>query len=204
MKKQPLEVFHKKAVLKNFAIFTGKYLRWSLFSIRLQAFWLATLLKRKETPTQVFSCEFYEFFKSTYFEKHLRTAVSARNVFFSTKLKSISIVPNFMKVSRKLWQCFFLIWFLILTTCGFRQRGSPPMLLILLFFNFLSRNSESIFKYLLLKQEKLQIQTHHHYISIHIFLSVPVFSDDWVTHLNQFRMLLEAAMLRCSTKQRNS
>ena len=27
----------EKAVLKNFAIFTGKQLRWSLFSIELQA-----------------------------------------------------------------------------------------------------------------------------------------------------------------------
>ena len=30
--KQPSEVFHKKAVLKNFAIFTGKHLCWSLFN----------------------------------------------------------------------------------------------------------------------------------------------------------------------------
>ena len=28
----------------------------------------------KETPTQVFSCEYGEIFKSTYFEEHLRTA----------------------------------------------------------------------------------------------------------------------------------
>ena len=30
--------FLKKAVLKNFAVFTGKRLRWSLFLIKLQAF----------------------------------------------------------------------------------------------------------------------------------------------------------------------
>ena len=35
--KQPLEVFYKKAV-KNFAIFTGKHLSWSLFLTKLQAF----------------------------------------------------------------------------------------------------------------------------------------------------------------------
>ena len=29
-----------------------------------------------ETPTQVFSCEYYEIFKNTYFEEHLRTAAS--------------------------------------------------------------------------------------------------------------------------------
>ena len=36
--KQPPEVFHKKAVLKNFATFTGKHLCWSLFLIKLEAF----------------------------------------------------------------------------------------------------------------------------------------------------------------------
>ena len=36
--KQPPEVFYKKAVLKNFAIFTRKHLCWSFFLIKLQAF----------------------------------------------------------------------------------------------------------------------------------------------------------------------
>ena len=36
--KQPPEVFYKKAVLKNFAIFTGKELCWSLSLIKFQAF----------------------------------------------------------------------------------------------------------------------------------------------------------------------
>ena len=36
--KQPPEVFYKKAVLKNFAIFTGKHLCWSLFIIKFQTF----------------------------------------------------------------------------------------------------------------------------------------------------------------------
>ena len=40
------EVFYKKAALKNFAILTGKHLCCSLFLIKLQAFWPATLLKR--------------------------------------------------------------------------------------------------------------------------------------------------------------
>ena len=35
----------------------------------------ATLFK-KETPTQMFSCEYCEIFKSTYFDEHLRTAAS--------------------------------------------------------------------------------------------------------------------------------
>ena len=42
--KQPPQLF-KKAGFKNFAIFTGKHLRWSLPLIKLQAFRSATLLK---------------------------------------------------------------------------------------------------------------------------------------------------------------
>ena len=33
--KQPWEVFYKKAVIKNFAIFTGKHLCWDLFLLKL-------------------------------------------------------------------------------------------------------------------------------------------------------------------------
>ena len=49
--KLPPEVFGKKGVLRNFGKFTGKQ---------------ETLIK-KETLAQVFSCEFCEIFKSTYF-----------------------------------------------------------------------------------------------------------------------------------------
>ena len=37
IKKQPLEVFCKKVILNNFAIFTEKHLCWSLFLIKLRA-----------------------------------------------------------------------------------------------------------------------------------------------------------------------
>ena len=37
--------FYKKAVLKNFAIFTGKHLCWILFLIKLQVFRTAILIK---------------------------------------------------------------------------------------------------------------------------------------------------------------
>ena len=56
--KQSREVFYEKAVLKNFAILTGKRLCWSL----------------QKTPIQVLSCEYRKSFKTTYFEKHLLTA----------------------------------------------------------------------------------------------------------------------------------
>ena len=43
----------KTSVIKNFAIFTGKRLCWSLFLIKLQAFRSATLI-RKDSNTDVF------------------------------------------------------------------------------------------------------------------------------------------------------
>ena len=51
--KQKPEVFYKKAVLKNFAVFIGKHFCSSLFLIKLQAFRPATLLKR-DSDTDVF------------------------------------------------------------------------------------------------------------------------------------------------------
>ena len=44
--RQTPEVFYNKVVHKNFAIFAGKHLCWSLFLIKLQAFRPATSLKR--------------------------------------------------------------------------------------------------------------------------------------------------------------
>ena len=40
---------------------------------------------KKQTPTQVFSCEYCEIFKSTYFDGHLQTAAS---VFQKAKLSA--------------------------------------------------------------------------------------------------------------------
>ena len=79
--KQPFaDVLLKIDVLKNFALFTGKHLCWSLFLIHLQAFRPATFLERGSsmcfpvniaTPTQVFSCAYCEIFKNSFFIKHL-------------------------------------------------------------------------------------------------------------------------------------
>ena len=52
----------KKGILINFANFTGKHLYWSLFLIKLHAFWC--------------SCEICKIFKNTSFEEHLRTTAS--------------------------------------------------------------------------------------------------------------------------------
>ena len=54
-----------RAFLKNFAKFTGKYLRRSLF------FKESTLFK-KEILTHVFSCEFCKICKNIFFIEHLR------------------------------------------------------------------------------------------------------------------------------------
>ena len=67
-------MFFKIGFPKNPVIFKGKHLCWSLFLIKLQA--QAPQLYQKETPTQVFSCEYYEISKSSYFEEHLWTAAS--------------------------------------------------------------------------------------------------------------------------------
>ena len=60
---QPPEVFYKKAVFKNFSIFTGN-------------FYVGVSFNEKETPPQVFSCEYCNIFKSIRLEKHLRAAAS--------------------------------------------------------------------------------------------------------------------------------
>ena len=46
VQKQLLEVFYKKAALKNFAISKGKHLCWSLFLITLQAWGLGLYQNR--------------------------------------------------------------------------------------------------------------------------------------------------------------
>ena len=72
--KQPLDVFCKKGVLKNFVQFTGKHLYQSLFFNEVAC--VASNFIKKETRSQVFSCEFCEIFQKTYFEEHLQTATS--------------------------------------------------------------------------------------------------------------------------------
>ena len=56
-----------KVVFSSFAKFTKKHLYQRVFLIKLQA----KVLKKKETLAQVFSCEFYEISKNTFFTEHL-------------------------------------------------------------------------------------------------------------------------------------
>ena len=61
MKKQKKSL----ADVKNFAIFTGKHLCWSLFFSK--AWRAATLLK--EAPTHMLSCKYCETFKNTFSDR---------------------------------------------------------------------------------------------------------------------------------------
>ena len=49
-KKQPAEVFFKRAVIKNLSIFTRKHLCWSLFLIKLHGF----IKKKRDSNTGAF------------------------------------------------------------------------------------------------------------------------------------------------------
>ena len=69
------EVFCKKGVLKNFTKFKGNHVCQRLF-FRVSDLRPATFLK-KETLAQMFSCEFYEISKNTFFHRTPVVAASA-------------------------------------------------------------------------------------------------------------------------------
>ena len=63
-------MFCKICVLKNFVKFTGKQLCQSLLFNKLAGLRPVTLLKKR--LWQMFSCEFREIFRNTFFIEHLR------------------------------------------------------------------------------------------------------------------------------------
>ena len=75
------EVFCKKGVPINFAKFTGKHLCQSLFSNRPQA----CNFTETETLAQVFSCEFCEISKNTFFHRAPLVAASEKLRGLNTK-----------------------------------------------------------------------------------------------------------------------
>ena len=78
----------QKAVLKNFAKFTGRHLCRSLF---WKNCWAESLQRyQKETPAQLFSSEFCEILKTTNFEEHLRPAATVDS--FTTCLYSVLVL----------------------------------------------------------------------------------------------------------------
>ena len=84
---------------KNFAIFTGKHLCWSLFLIKLQALWPAALLKSDSNTCSVFLWILQKqgrpFFKNTDFEEHLQTTA-----FVAPFCLASSITTNALKLLR--------------------------------------------------------------------------------------------------------
>ena len=107
-------MFFRLGGLKFFVILTGKNLCWSVFFKKLQA--LGNFIK-KETPTQLFSCECCERFKNRLFIEHLRWLHLKRvfNLFVATRhykvkdgsqcTKNKGSVKNFFIFS-EYWQTF--------------------------------------------------------------------------------------------------
>ena len=73
MQKHSPEGLYKKAPIKNFKKLTGENQCRGLFLKKVAGLRSA----KKETLAQVFSGEFCEIFKITFFEEHLRAAASA-------------------------------------------------------------------------------------------------------------------------------
>ena len=75
LQEQPPEVFYKKSVLKNFAMFS--YRKAHVLESQKKKYIPEDLqLHLKKAPTQLLSCEYCEIFKNTYFEEHLQTTAS--------------------------------------------------------------------------------------------------------------------------------
>ena len=72
----------RKGVFRNFTKFTGKHLCQSPFLNKVAGLGSATLLK-KATLAQVFSCEFREISKNTFFTEQLWMAASIDYLFSS-------------------------------------------------------------------------------------------------------------------------
>ena len=77
------QIFFKIGVIKNFSNFTGKYLCWSIFLIKLQT-WRPAALLRRGSNTGVF-LEIDEIFKNTFFTEHLWWLLLKLNICFSCR-----------------------------------------------------------------------------------------------------------------------
>ena len=91
LQKQLVEMFCKKGVLRNFTKCTGKHLCLCLFFNKVA---------KKESLAQVFSCEFPEIFKSTFFTKHLWATASG-----TSKTKYLELIKKKSKVQEKNMSC---------------------------------------------------------------------------------------------------
>ena len=85
-------MFFKVGVLKSYAIFAGKRLRWSLFLIKFQFLRPAPLFKKN--PTKVFSCEYWKVFKNNFFHRTFPVAASSTTTFRNYYWKDRLITVN--------------------------------------------------------------------------------------------------------------
>ena len=67
----------KTGVLKNFAIFTGKHLCWSLFLIKF----LFNKVSLQMTPTQVLSYEYCKIVRNSFFNSNKGKKKKVRNCY---------------------------------------------------------------------------------------------------------------------------
>ena len=96
-----------KSVLRNFTKFTGKHLRQGLIFNKV-ADWACNVIK-KETLAQVFSCEFCEISKNTFFTDHVRATASV----FSTLFFNALILLFSFVVFIWMWFSNVIYWFLL-------------------------------------------------------------------------------------------
>ena len=88
-KKEPPEVFYKKAVLKNFSILTGKHLCWSLFFNQFVVLQVCNFIK-KRFQHRCFSVNIAKFLKT-----HILKKICERLLLNNVK-------PNFSSVYLKM------------------------------------------------------------------------------------------------------
>ena len=86
-------MFFKIIVLKNFLTCKGKHQCRSLFSINLQA---CNFIK--ETPTQVYSCKYYEIFKNTFGGCFKVIIVNTRNTLQSRKFRHNFYISHVLSI----------------------------------------------------------------------------------------------------------
>ena len=109
----------EKTVLKNFAIFTGKHLCWSLFLIKLQDFRPATLLER-DSNTDVFPWILQSFYEYLFWKTSTNGCFSKLQTFLQSSRK-----PNWNVVWIKI-NIYCLLWTDFRT--DFRTRPSALLL----------------------------------------------------------------------------
>ena len=90
IQKQQPQVFYKKTVLRNFAIFKGKHSCWSLLLNKVGDVKACSFIKKRCFYTFMFLCEYCEILKSIYLAEYLRAFIFQRtHVFQKQKQRNI-------------------------------------------------------------------------------------------------------------------